>query len=192
MFMKKIRLEKLENLIDALGMLPTVGRKSAKRYAFYMLLNDSYCAMKIAHAIEDAVIHIKKCKKCGNLSENEICDVCYDESRDIEKLCIVDNVKDIFVLEDNTEYEGRYFVFEDLEEETMQRLSDMIEEGVSEIIFALTPSLSNDALILFIEDKLKDKNLTFTKIAQGVPTGVNLENVDMLSLSKAINGRVKI
>ena len=190
--MKKMKLEKLENLIDALSTLPTVGIKSAKRYAFHMLLNDSYCAMKIAHAIEDAVIHIKKCTKCGNLSENEICDICYDESRDIEKLCIVDNVKDIFVLEDNTEYEGRYFVFENLEEETMQRLSKMIEEGVCEIIFALTPSLSNDALILFIEDRLKDKKLTFTKIAQGVPTGVNLENVDMLSLSKAINGRVKV
>ena len=190
--MKKMKLEKFENLVDALSTLPSVGRKSAKRYAFHMLLKDSFNAIKIAHAIEDAVMNIKRCQKCGNLSENEICDICFDESRDKEKLCIVDNVKDIFVLEENTEYEGRYFVIENLEESTIEKLIEMVNEGVKEIIFALTPSLTNDALIIFIEDKLKDKDLTFTKIAQGVPTGVNLENVDMLSLSKALKGRVKV
>ncbi len=190
--MKKMKLEKLENLIDALSSLPSVGRKSARRFAFYMILQDSFSAMKIAHAIEDAVTHIKRCVKCGNLSEDELCEICFDESRNIKELCIVDNVKDIFILEENTEFEGRYFVFENLEEDTLERLEKMVEEGVEEIIFALTPSLSNDALILFIEDKLKNKNLTFTKIAQGVPTGVNLENVDMLSLSKAISQRVKV
>ncbi len=187
-----MKLEKLENLIEALSCLPSVGRKSARRYAFYMILKDSFSAMKIAHAIEDAIMNIKRCAKCGNLSEHELCDICSDESREIEKLCIVDNVKDIFVLEENTEFDGRYFVFENLEEESLKKLEEMVDEGVKEIIFALTPSLSNDALMLFIEDKLKDKNLTFTKIAQGVPTGVNLENVDMLSLSKALSQRVKI
>ncbi len=190
--MKKMKLEKLENLIEALSSLPSVGRKSARRYAFHMILNDSFSAMKIAHAIEDAIMHIKRCKKCGNLSEDELCEICFDESRDVEKLCIVESVKDIFVLEENTEFEGRYFVFENLEEESLQKLEKMVDEGVKEIIFALTPSLANDALMLFIEDKLKDRDLIFTKIAQGVPTGVNLENVDMLSLSKAISQRVKV
>ena len=80
----------------------------------------------------------------------------------------------------------------DLEEDTLERLRGVIREGVSEVIFALTPSLASDTLILFIEDKLKDYELSFTKIAQGVPTGVNLGNVDMLSLSKALESRTKI
>jgi len=78
-----------------------------------------------------------------------------------------------------------------LEEETLGKLEVIVQEGITEMIFALTPSLANDALILFIEDKLKNHSLHFTKIAQGVPTGVHLENVDMLSLSKALESRTK-
>jgi len=80
---------------------------------------------------------------------------------------------------------------ESLEGFDLQKLNEAIDSGVEEVIFALTPSLSNEAVIIFIEDKLKDKDLKFTKIAQGVPTGVNLENVDMLSLTKAIEQRIK-
>ena len=72
------------------------------------------------------------------------------------------------------------------------RLEGMIKEGAKEVIFALTPSMASDGLILFIEDKLKSYEVVFTKIAQGVPTGVHLENVDMLSLSKALESRTKI
>ena len=74
----------------------------------------------------------------------------------------------------------------------VSQLKNIIEEGIEEVIFALTPSLANDAVILFIEDKLQEFDLHFTKIAQGVPTGVHLENVDMLSLSKAMDLRTKI
>ncbi len=190
--MKKRGLEKFNNLVDALSSLPTVGKKSALRYAYHMVLHDSFSALKLSHAIENAVTHIKRCVKCGGLSEDEICDICYDEQRDSEKLCIVESAKDIFVMEESANYDGRYFVLENLDEEHLENLKARIDEGVSEIIFAFTPSLANDGVILFIEDKLKEYNLSFTKIAQGVPTGVNLENVDMLSLSKALSDRVKV
>ncbi len=190
--MKKRGLEKFNNLVDALASLPTVGKKSALRYAYHMVLHDSFLALKLSHAIESAVSNIKRCYKCGGLSEDEICDICYDDSRDVQKLCIVESAKDIFVIEESGEYVGRYFVMENLDEEQLERLKRLIEEGASEIIFALTPSLANDGVILFIEDKLKAYELVFTKIAQGVPTGVNLENVDVLSLSKAMSERVKI
>ena len=103
----------------------------------------------------------------------------------------MESAKDIFVLEEHKLFEGRYFVLCDLEEETLSKLERIVHEGITEMIFALTPSLANDALILFIEDKLKNHPLQFTKIAQGVPTGVHLENVDMLSLSKALESRTK-
>ncbi len=190
--MKKRGLEKFNNLVDALSSLPTVGKKSALRYAYHMVLHDSFSALKLSHAIENAVSNIRRCYKCGGLSEDEICDICFDESRDGEKLCIVESAKDIFVLEESGDYNGRYCVLENLDEAQMVHLKELIEEGVGEVIFAFTPSLANDGVILFIEDQLKSYNLTFTKIAQGVPTGVNLENVDMLSLSKALHDRVKV
>lgn len=96
------------------------------------------------------------------------------------------------MLEEHNLFDGKYFVLGDLDDETIGRLELLVKEGAKEIIFALTPSLSSDALILYIEDKLKPYPLSFTKIAQGVPTGVHLENVDMLSLSKALESRTKV
>ena len=185
-------LEKFNNLVEAFESLPTVGKKSALRFAYHMVLNDTFSAMKLSNAIESAIKSIRKCERCGALSEHEICDICLDDMRDARKLCIVESAKDIFVLEEHRLYDGKYFVLENLELESLERLEAVIKEDVKEIIFALTPSLSNDALILFIEDKLKAYPLIFTKIAQGVPTGVHLENVDMLSLSKALESRTKV
>ncbi len=104
----------------------------------------------------------------------------------------MESAKDIFVLEEHKLFDGRYFVFSSLEEDVLFKLEAMVKEGVKEIIFAFTPSMASDGLILFIEDKLKAYSLIFTKIAQGVPTGVHLENVDMLSLSKALESRTKV
>lgn len=185
-------LEKFNNLVEAFESLPTVGKKSALRFAYHLVLHDTFSAMKIAHSIESAIKCIRKCEKCGALSEHEICDICLDELRDNQKLCVVESAKDIFVLEEHRLFNGKYFVLENLEEETLEKLEACVKEGTKEIIFALTPSLANDALILFIEDKLKNHTLSFTKIAQGVPTGVHLENVDMLSLSKALESRTKV
>ena len=185
-------LDKFNKLVEAFEALPSVGKKSALRFAYHAVLQDTFGAMKLASAIENAIKSIRQCEKCGSLSEHEICDICLDEHRDVQKLCIVESAKDIFVLEEHKLYDGRYFVLSDLEEESLGRLEAMVKEGISEVIFALTPSLSNDGLILFIEDKLKSYELQFTKIAQGVPTGVQLENVDMLSLSKALESRTKI
>ncbi len=189
--MRKYGLEKFNNLVDALNTLPTVGKKSALRFAYHMVTKDTFSALKISHAIESAVASIRRCEICGALSEDEICDICSDDMRDDSKLCIVENAKDIFILEENTEYNGRYFVLESLELLDMEKLTNIIKKGIKEVIFAFSPSLSNDAVIFFLEDKMKDFDLKFTKIAQGVPTGINLENVDMLSLSKALELRVE-
>ena len=127
------------------------------------------------------------------MSEDELCFICCDESRDATLLCIVESAKDILLLEENGLFGGRYFVLESLEEMNITHLIERIkEDGIEEVIFALTPSIQNDAVILYIEDKLKEFDLVFTKIAQGVPTGVSLENIDILSLSRALDARVKV
>ena len=190
--MKNRSLEKFNNLVEALQTLPGVGKKSAQRFAYHMVLGDSFLALKLAHAIEDAVTHIRKCTICNGICEDEICDICLDEYRDKSKLCLVENAKDILIIEEGAEYDGRYFVLESLDESDIEQLKRLVEEGVKEVIFAFTPSLANDSIIMFVEEKLKAYDLQFSKIAQGVPTGVNLENVDMVSLSRALMQRVRI
>lgn len=157
-----------------------------------MVAKDSFGAVKIAHSIEKAIETIKECRQCKNLSEHELCDICSDDQRESDKICVVSSGKDIIVIEESGFYHGLYFVFSSIEGDDIQKLKEMVQNGVKEVIFAFSPSIQNDALIYFIEDKLKDYDLAFSKIAQGVPTGVNLENVDMLSLSKALESRVKI
>lgn len=185
-------LDKFNRLVDALGELPTVGKKSATRLAYFMVMNDSYVGMKISHAIEEALGSIKKCTCCGGMSEDELCYICSDERRDDTLLCIVENAKDILLLEENGLFDGKYFVLESLEEFTISHLVEIAKEGITEVLFALTPSIANDAVILYIEDKLSDFDIGFTKIAQGVPTGVSLENIDILSLTRALEDRVRV
>lgn len=185
-------LEKFNTLVEALQELPTVGKKSATRLAYHMLMKDSFVGMKISHAIEDALGTLKKCSSCGGMSEDELCFICSDERRDSTVLCIVENAKDILILEENGLFDGKYFVLDSLEELNISSLVKAVENGVKEVIFALTPSISNDAIILYIEDKLGDYDLGFSKIAQGVPTGVSLENIDILSLTRALEDRVHI
>ena len=186
-------LEKFYDLVESFEMLPTIGKKSAIRLAYHIVTENTYIGMKLAHSIETAVRDIKQCTKCYAMSENEICEICLDEDRDEKTLCIVQSAKDIFIIEESKQFSGKYFVIESLEDEIITNLVKLVEKAeVNHILFAVTPSLANDAFILYIEDRLKNKNITFTKIAQGVPTGVSLENVDILSLSKAITGQIKI
>ena len=188
----KNSLSKFNRLVDALQELPTIGKKSATRLAYFMIMNNNYVGMKISHAIEDAVSTLKRCKICGGMSEDELCAICTNENRDSSILCIVENAKDILLLEENSLFNGKYFVLEELNESSIEALEKVTSNGIEEILFALTPSVANDALILYIEEKLSKYNICFSKIAQGVPTGVSLENIDLLSLTRALEDRVHI
>ncbi len=191
--MSKKGLDKFYNLVESFENLPSIGKKSALRLAYHIVYENSYSGLKLAHSIEDAIATIKKCTLCNSMSEHEICEICLDSDRVKERLCIVQSAKDIFNIEDSKQYDGTYFVLEHLDEENLDKLKKIIEKNDTQnILFAITPSLANDAFILYIEDRLKPYNIKFTKIAQGVPTGVSLENVDILSLSKAIKCSVEI
>ena len=185
-------LEKFNELVAAFERLPGVGKKSAQRYAYHVCLKDSFGGLKLAQSIEDAVRFTGKCQICGGLSEDEICDICSDESRDSEVILLVESPKDILVFEQNGIYNGLYFVLDEIDEDAIERLRSAIKQnGPKEVVFAFTPGLNSDALMLYVEDKLGMSEISFSKIAQGVPTGVNLENVDMLSLLKAYESRTK-
>lgn len=188
----KRSLEKFNRLVESLQGLPTIGQKSATRLAYHMVMNDSFGALKLAHAIENAIASLKKCRSCGGISEDELCSICSDDHRNREVLCIVENAKDILTFEENGLFDGRYFVLDSLDDLDMSHLRDVVGSGIREVIFALTPSIANQGVMLYIEDKLSEFDIRFTRIAQGVPTGVSLENVDILSLTRALEDRVKV
>lgn len=186
-------LEKFNELVESFANLPTIGKKTAIRLAYHLCTNSPLEGMKLAHNIENALRFIKPCEQCGALSENELCNICTDEGRQKEILCIVQSPKDILILEQSKSFNGFYFVLDGLDEEKLKKLRVMILKLKSEeLLFALTHSVNSDATIFFIEEKLKDLNLKFSQIAQGIPSGVHLENVDFISLHKAINFRTKI
>ncbi|ENG0653871.1 recombination protein RecR [Campylobacter coli] len=186
-------LEKFNELVESFANLPTIGKKTAIRLAYHLCINNQIDGMKLAHNIENAIRFIKPCEQCGALSENELCEICSDDERDKNCLCIVQSPKDVLVIEESKSYGGLYFVLDELNDEKLAQLRQMILKLQSkELIFAFTHNLNSDAMIFYIEDRLKDLNLQFSKIAQGIPSGVNLENVDFISLNKAINFRTKV
>ena len=191
--MHKKGLEKFYELVESFESLPTIGKKSALRLAYYIINENSYAGLKIAHSIENAIKHIKKCTKCHCISEHEVCEICLDTNRNQHLLAIVQNAKDIFMIEESKQFNGTYFVLDELENNIINNLILLVKEKeITDILFAITPSLANDAFILYVEDRLKDLDINFTKIAQGIPTGVSLENIDIISLACAIDGKTKI
>jgi len=182
---------KFAELVELFSSLPTIGRKSAFKIAYHLLFEDGFRAIKLAHLIEEAVRDVQKCVVCGNITEDEICYICADEERDARRLCVVASAKDIFSIELSGGYNGRYFVFEEMKATTVDRLEECVKNGAEEVIFAFTPSVESDGLIIYLEDRLAKYNASFTKIAHGVPTGVAFENIDTVSLARAIESRVK-
>jgi len=188
---KQKKIEAFENLVSTFQEMPSIGKKSALKMAYHLVMEDSFLAMKLAHAIEEGVNTIRRCKKCHNMSEDELCSICSDEYRDNSKLCIVQSARDIITIEGSGQYNGIYYIIREIHDLDEYHLREIVK-GVSEVIFAFPPSIATDTMILYIEEKLRGMELYFTKIAQGVPTGVELDNVDILSLGRAMEWRVKI
>ena len=167
--------------------------KSDNTRANFVSLQNHLAGAKLAQDIENAIRFIKPCSKCGALSENELCEICADDERDRDLLCLVEDAKDILILEESGSFNGLYFVLDELNDEKVAKLRAMILEfSVKELVFALTHSVNAEAMSFFVEDKLSDLNLSMSKIAQGVPSGVHLENVDFISLHKAMVFRTKL
>jgi len=188
----KNSLEPFKNLVEAFNNLPGIGEKSALKIAYHVVTEGSYSGAKLSHAIERAIESVRRCVKCNNLSKDELCAICSDPMRDSNKMCLVESAKDIITIEKLGQYDGQYYVLsEDIDSFELTHLKKALE-GVKELIFAFAPSIASDTMMLYIESQLEDFDLKFTKIAQGVPTGISLDSVDTLSLSRALEDRVSI
>jgi len=192
----------LRNLIAQLRQMPGVGPRSAERIALWIVRTRNDQPEQIAAAINDTRQSIHPCVVCGFFTTEDICQICADSSRSGELLCVVEQPTDILPLEKTSAFRGRYHSLggkispldhvgpEDLRiKELLERLD---QEKISEIIFALPADVEGEATTNYLVDLLKDKAVTLTRIARGLPAGAGLESVDELTLYQALSGRTKI
>ncbi len=192
-------MKKLNNLIDVFAKLPGIGRKSATRIAFDILEKAPIEIENMIETLKDSYDNIKHCKICGNLSESDICEVCTDENRNKNIICIVESVRDIIAFEKTGTYNGLYHVLGGkidplngvtIEDLNVKALEQRIDDNVKEVILALNPDLEGETTNLYLTKMLKNKNLEISKIASGIPLGGNIEHTDMATLGRAIEGRI--
>jgi len=193
----------LSNLIESLQALPGVGRKTAQRMALSLLEKTPDKAARLASDIEEALEKVGRCAQCRNLTEAEICLICEDRRRDQSVLCIVETPMDVMAVESAGSFRGKYFVLygklspldgvgpEDIGID--QLLKMVFAEGVEEVILATNLTVEGEATAHYICEQLRRLNLDhpikLSRIAQGVPTGGELEYVDGNTLSQAFAGR---
>jgi len=188
----------LKKLIEALSTLPGLGEKSAGRLALFLLSKPGLCEL-LGDLIKELPYRVKLCKYCRNLSEEEVCGICQDETRDRYKLCIVENPVNLLHLEGTGIYRGYYYVLHYLlspregfgpKELGLENLLNLIKErGIKEVILALSPTLSGEATSSYLAEILKPYPVKVTKLACGIPMGMEIQFADPLTLKKAFQGR---
>lgn len=188
----------LQNLIEAFKSLPGVGAKTAERYALCILEQSVEDVEDFATSLLKVKNNIKTCVVCGNITEGNICDICANENRKKEYICVVQHPKDIFAIE-KTGYSGYYHVLNGAISTTKGILPDDINikslydrlEGVNEVIIATNPTLDGETTALYLSKTLKERKVEVTRLAHGLPMGANLDYADELTLIKAMEGRIK-
>ena len=196
------KLKALERLEVSLNKLPSVGKKSAERLAFAMLDMEEDDLKEFAEAISNLKESIHLCPICGNLTENEVCDICADESRDKSTIMVVSTPKDVLALEKAEDYRGLYHVLggtislskgKGVADLRIKELMDRLESGeVKEVILATNPTVDGETTALYLAKLIEPLNIEVTRIAYGLPMGGNLDYTDSLTISRAIEGIRKI
>ena len=191
--------ENIEALIDALKILPGVGPKTAKRMALNLLSTNKQGAELISNSINIALDTIRPCQCCGVINDLEICNICSSETRDNDLLCIVESTSDLFSIEETREFSGKYFVLNGLlspienigpDDLRISKLIGICEErNVKEVIIALNSTLEGEATSYYLLDKLEKTDIKISKLAQGLPVGGEIENLDDGTLYSAFKNR---
>jgi len=189
----------LDALIDALRRLPGVGVKSAQRMAFHLLQHDRDGALRLASALQGAVVNVHHCRRCHTFAESELCTICSDPSRDARQLCVVETPADQAALERTGSYRGLYYVL-------MGRLSPLDGVGardigahalleraadgvVEEVILASSFTAEGEATAHVLAEALRARGVKVTRLARGVPAGSELEYVDLSTIAHALVDR---
>lgn len=197
----KYATDTLEKLIEAFSRLPGIGEKSAERIALYLLQEKRQAAEDLANVILALKDRIRPCSLCYNLAEANLCNICQDTKRDRGTICVVEEPKDLMALEKAGGYRGLYHVLggvlsplDGIGESgiRIKELLNRIGPEIKEVILATNPTMEGEMTAAHLIKLLKDKNVKVTRIARGIPFGGTLEFNDVVTISKAMEGRVQV
>ena len=191
--------EPVSRLIEALASLPGIGGKSAQRIAFHMIRMPKDQLRLLTEAIIDACENVKYCSICCNLTDTDPCEICGDERRDHTTIMVVEDPRDMAAYEKTREYKGLYHVLHGAispmtdmgpSDIRIKELLNRLQDGqVKEVILATNPNVEGEATAMYIGRLIKPLGIKVTRIANGVPVGGDLEYVDEITLSRALEGR---
>ena len=194
--------DSIKNLVESFKYLPGIGEKTAERLAFSILeLEDEQISM-FSESLKEVKEKVHKCKECNTLTDEELCFVCNDLTRENKVLCVVEDTKSVFLFEKLGMFHGKYHVLDGLispleginpEDIGLSKLMDRInKDKYEEIIFAFKPGIEGETTALYIKKILEDLNIKITRLATGVPMGADMEYIDSLTLERAIKDRKEI
>ena len=194
--------EIIEKLINLLSKLPGIGKKSAERIGFYILSAPDEYALTLSEILKEIRSKIRRCKLCGNYTESEICEICKDEKRDKAKICVVEEARDVFIIENLKIFDGVYHILfgvisplDGISPENLN-IKSLVErvknQNVTEVIFALSPTAEGETTIMYISKILKPFNIQITKLAYGLPVGSNIRYADMVTLTRSFLRRENV
>jgi len=192
--------ESIERIVDILSSLPTIGRKTAQRLAYYLLRQPEEYANSFANALLELKKNVKFCSTCFNYTETDPCQVCSSQKRNRSLICVVEEPNDVSVIEKTGEFSGLYHVLHgvinpldgispnDLKiRELILRLSE-----VKEVILALNPSIEGEVTTQYISKQIKPLEIKVTRLARGLPIGSELEFADDATISRALESRIEV
>ena len=188
----------VDNLVAQLTRLPGIGTRTAQRLAFHLLSVPAAEAGALADAIREVKERVRFCRECGNLTEEETCEICRDARRDHTIVCVVEQPADLISVERTHEYRGLYHVLggalsplDGVEPEHL-RIDELLgrveRNGVEEVVLATNPNMTGEATASYLADRLRGR-VRVTRLASGLPVGGDLEYADEVTLARAILGR---
>ena len=192
--------QSVERLISEFAKFPGIGKKTAQRMAFHILMSNNEHSAHLAQAVMDVKTKILLCSACGGITEDDPCHICSDTRRDKNLICIVEDPADIYAFERMGIFRGLYHVLGGVispldgigpDSLTIDRLLTRIQEGM-EIILATNASIEGDTTALYLGKILNEKGVEVTRLARGIPVGGELEYVDEATLQMAIEGRTQL
>ena len=192
----------LQNLTDQFARLPGIGGKTAQRLAFHVLSLPLEDAQEFADAIIAAKQNVNTCPECKNLTDQKLCPICDDDTRDHSLICVVAEPKDVIAMERSREFRGVYHVLHGVisplnhvtqDDIKIRELLLRVGSGeVREVIMATNPDTEGEATAMYISRLLRPMEVKVTRLAYGVPVGSQLEYADEVTLSRALEGRQEI
>ncbi len=192
-------IKSVENLINEFKKLPGIGPKSAKRIVFFLLKLSQNDIVKFSQSLIEMKEKTKFCSECYGLTEEDICHICRDGSRDRKKICIVEEVSDVVIIEKTGEYKGLYHILGGLlspienigpDEIRVPRLLERVKaDNVEEVIIALNPTVEGESTAAYLKKMLSPLGARVTRLASGLPVGGDLEYADEVTIGRAISDR---